>query len=104
MFTAGEVETVTVVRPPGRDRFGDPRPGTNIEHDIPGCLIAPGPSGENLDAANQVDTHLSVYAPPGADVTATDQVRVSGDLYQVVGAPRRWATAGVEIALHRVTG
>lgn len=104
MFAAGEVETVTVVRPPGRDRFGDPRSGTAIEHDIPGCLIAPGPSTENLDAANQVDTHLSVYAPSGADITATDQVRVRGELYQVVGQPRRWAGTGVEIALRRVTG
>jgi hypothetical protein len=101
---AGDTETVTVVRPTGRDAFGDPLPGTPAEHDIPGCLFAPGPSTENNTAAQQVDTDATVYAPPGADVLATDRVRARGNLFDVVGDPQVWGRAGVVIVLRKVTG
>lgn len=98
-------ETVTVVRTPGRDAFGDPLPGSATEFDVAGCLFAPGPSRELGFAANQVDSDGTVYAPPGTDVLATDKVRVRERLYSVVGDPQDWGNdAGVVIVLRRVTG
>ncbi len=104
MAGAGDTETVTVIRPPARDRFGDRMPGADTEFDVPGCLFAPGPSREPGFATNQVDTDGTVYAPPGADFLATDKVRVRGDVYTVVGKPQVWGTTGVVVALRQVTG
>jgi hypothetical protein len=102
---AGDTETVTVIRPPGNDEFGDPLPGTAVEFEVPGCLFAPGPSKEMGFAAATVDTDGTVYSPPGTDVLATDRVRVRGVVYSVVGHPQDWGrSAGVVIVLRRVTG
>lgn len=103
---AGNTETVTVVRPTGKDSFGDPLPGTATEFDLPGCLFAPGASQETPpgEPANQVDTHATIYAPPAADVRASDQIRARGVLYEVVGEPAVWSGFGTVIELRRVTG
>lgn len=106
-MAGGDQITVDVIRPPAKDGFGDPLPGTGITFPIPGCLFAPGPSIENLDAANQVQTDGTVYAPPGApsvNVRPDDQMRVRGDVYQVFGKPQDWGSAGVVILLRLVTG
>lgn len=104
MAGAGDTETVTVIRPTGRDAFGDPLPGDPDEFDVPGCLFAPGPSREVGFAANTVDTDGTVYAPPGTVVEPTDQMRVRGDVYSVVGVPQVWGRMGVVVVLRRVTG
>lgn len=104
MAGAGDNETFTVIRPPGRDVYGDPLTGSTTEFELPGCLFAPGPSREVGFAANMVDTDGTVYAPPGSDVRATDQMRIRGDLYKVVGQPQVWGSSGVVIAVRRVTG
>ncbi|MBQ1047856.1 hypothetical protein KBX50_05205 [Micromonospora sp. C51] len=96
--------TITVIRPPGRDAFGDPLPGTAIETLVPGCLFAPGPSTENQIAAMQVDSDATIYAPPGVDVRPTDRIRVRGEVYEVAGKPQDWGRAGVVILLRQVTG
>ena len=102
---AGEVETVTVVRGPGVDTFGDPLPGADTEFDIGGCLIAPRSTAENNFAASQVDTELAVYTPPDIpQVLPTDRMRVRGELHHVVGEPQVWGTFGVVISLRKVTG
>lgn len=97
-------ETVTVVRPPAKGRFGDPVPGTAAEIPVEGCLFAPGPSGENLDGANQVDATGTVFAPAGTVVRPSDRLRVRGELYEVAGKPMDWGTSGVQIPLRQVTG
>lgn len=104
MTAGGNVETVVIVRPPGKDKFGDPLPGEPARIPVQGCLFAPGPSVENLAGANQVEADGTVYAPPGTDVRPTDQVLVRGDLYEVDGKPRDWGTSGVVIVLKLVTG
>ncbi len=94
-------ETVTVVRPGGRDQYGDPT-GTATEFTVPGCLFAPGPSRELGLGAQQTVSDGTVYAPPGTDVRATDRVRVAGVLYSVVGDPQNWgAAAGVVVVLRK---
>lgn len=104
MFRAGDTETVTVVRPPARDTFGDALPGTEASTDLPGCLVAPGGSGEQNSGANQVTTDATVYAPPGADILATDRLLVRGQLHEVVGQPQQWTGYGLVIDVRRITG
>lgn len=93
-----------IVRPPGRDGFGDPLPGTAVEIPVPGCLFAPRSSAENLTGATQVGADGDVYAPAGTDARPTDQVRVRGELYEVDGRPADWGSSGVVIPVRRVTG
>lgn len=100
---AGDTETVTVIRPAGRDAFGD-ETGDPAEFTVPGCLFAPGPSQEPAFLALQVITDGTVYAPPGTEVVPTDRINVRGDLYTVVGHPQVWGSFGVVIALRRYTG
>ncbi|MEU1761304.1 hypothetical protein [Micromonospora sp. NPDC005652] len=104
MTGAGDVEAVVRLRPPQRDEYGDPVPGSGGELVIANCLFAPGPSAEMLNGATQVDTDGTVYAPPGADVLATDRLRIRGEIYEVSGRPRHWGNAGVEIVVKLVTG
>ncbi len=97
-------ETVTVIRPPARDRFGDQGAGTVVEFDIGGCLFAPGPSRETGFATQQVQSDGTVYGPPGMDVLATDRMRIRGDVYVVVGKPQVWGTTGTVVVLRLFTG
>lgn len=99
-----DIETITVVRPPARGRFGDPVSGTATEFDVGGCQFAPGPSTEASVAANTVEAEATVYAPPGVDIRATDQVRARGELWVVYGAPQFWGSFGTVIPLRRATG
>ncbi len=103
MAGAGDVETVTVIRPTGRDRYGDPLPGCS-ESDLDGCLVAPGGSFESPIGANTVTADLTIYAPPGVDVLPADQIRVRGEVFSVLGAVQRWGNVGVVIELRRVAG
>ncbi len=99
---AGEEETVTVIRMPARNAFGDPATvGDPPEFDLAGCLFAPGPSTELGVGAAGTDTDGTVYAPAGADVLATDRVRVRGQVFTVVGDPQDWGSAGVVIVLRK---
>lgn len=101
---AGNAETVVIVRPPPRGRFGDPAAGSTVEIDLPGVLFAPGPSSEDLVGANQVDTDATIYAPVGSVVLPTDRIRARDKEYSVVGEPQVWAGEGVVIKLRRVAG
>lgn len=99
-----DTETITVVRPAGKDPFGDPLPDPDVEFDVTGCLFAPGNSQELLVGQNTVVADAAVYGPAGVDVKATDKVRVRGDLYDVFGQPQFWGSAGTVIPLKRATG
>jgi hypothetical protein len=95
-------DTITVIRPPARDNFGDPVPGTAIEFTLPGALFAPGPSREMGLGAAGTDTDATVYAPGGSpQVLATDQVRAQGKVYTVVGDPQDWGAEGLVIVLRK---
>lgn len=106
MFTAGDTETITRIRPTGLDLMGDPNPGIPDELDIPGCLFAPGTSSESGpgDAARQATTFGTVYAPAGADITNTDQLRIRDQTFDITGVPAAWNTAGLVVEVRRTTG
>lgn len=104
MFAAGDVETVIRVRPPGKDRFGDPSGQSTPDLPIHGCMFAPGSSTEVQQSTNQVSTTGVVYAPVGSDVVPTDQLRIRGALYEVDGKPQQWPPVGVVINVRLYTG
>ena len=60
------------------------------EHDITGCHIAPRPSTENNDGRSGVIVGHTVFAPPGADVRATDRLIIRGEPHEVEGRPSVW--------------
>lgn len=107
-------QTLTVQRPGGTNRFGDPLPGT--EFLSPGWLLAPAGTSEHTEGGEQVIDRLTAYGPVDADVTATDRIVLSdGSRWQIVGQPQRYRTpfAGVvfssadglcALTLERVTG
>jgi len=110
-------DTVTILRPgpPTQDEYGNDVPGEATEIPVAGCGLAPrdgnSTSGnENVQGRDQVVVGLSLFAPAGTDLRATDQVRVAGVLYQVDGQPGAFrspftGSAGpVVAALELVTG
>lgn len=110
-------DTVTIVRPgaPTRDAYGNDVPGTPTEIQVAGCGISPrdstgSASNEITDARDTVISGLTLYAPYGTDIRATDKVRVGGQLYEVEGLPGSFrspltgSTGPVVAALELVTG
>jgi hypothetical protein len=110
-------DTVTIVRPgpPSRDAYGNDVPGPPTETPVPGCSVAPrdgtgAGANELTDARDTVFVGLTLYAPYGTDIRATDRVRVGGDLYDVVGLPGTFrspftgSTGPVVASLELVTG
>lgn len=110
-------DEVVIVRPgpPTEDVYGNDVPGVPTEIPVPGCGVAPrdgtgAGSNELTDARDTVIEGLVLYAPHGTDVKPTDQVRVGGDLYEVVGQPGSFrspftgSTGPVVVSLTLVTG
>jgi len=101
--------TVTVVRPVGKDRHGDSLPGDPSETTVSGASVQPASTQEELDSRDTVIAQWVCFMPPGTDITATDQVRFRGDLYDVDGDPQPWDDElgrphHIEVQLRRVTG
>ncbi len=80
--------TITVVRPAGANRWGEPLPGT--ETTVAGCW-AEEPAGSSLaevhDRSDTDTAKLTLYCPPGTDIRRTDQVRIDGELWEVNHRP-----------------
>jgi hypothetical protein len=98
-------EDVVIVRPAPRDKFGDPAGGSTSETTSPGWLVAPGSSTEQHDAQESVDSDVDLYRLGNFDddIRSTDQIRVRGLLYEVVGPPAVWRI-GTVIRLRKFTG
>ena len=101
-----DTESVTVVRPPGKAKFGDPAAGSPVESELAGALFAPGASSELNSGANSVDTDAALYLEGNTEtgVLPTDRIRVRGEMYEVVGKPAIWAGFGTVIQLRRFAG
>lgn len=78
--------TVTVLRPLAKTNRGDPT-GAPTPNLIPGCVVWPGASSEQVFQQDSVADTLNVLFPPGSDVTATDQVSYGGEVFDVQGNP-----------------
>lgn len=101
---AEDITTITVIRRPGKDRFGDPLPGPPVTFQIGGCRFAPSVTSEAHDGVNQVRVGAAVYGPPDMDVLPTDQIVVYGKTYEVDGDPEVWGSFGTVVPVRRSTG
>lgn len=104
-------ETVTfLTRTAGdRDSHGN-QTWTWTPTDIPGCVVWPTGSTEQVQGQDQTSERLTILAPYGTDVTAYERATVRGLTYEVQGVPSQWASpftstrAGVEVRVERVRG
>lgn len=104
-------ETVTLLRrtQSGRDAHGNPVWATS-EISVDRCAVWPTGSTEETQGQDQTSERLTVMFPYGTEVLSTDQARVRGQVYDVVGLPSSWSSpftttrAGVEVRLERVRG
>lgn len=102
--------TVTVVRGGTDPRTGDPLPSS--EHAISGVAVAPRYATESTTTDNATITGLTLYLPYGADLRATDTVRLPNDPdpWYVDGEKGSWlnpytgTAEGDEVALTRQKG
>lgn len=92
-----------------RDAHGN-KTWTWTEAAVPGCIVWPTGSTEQIQGQDQTSEQLTVLAPYGTDVTAYERARARGLLYEVNGVPSPWSSpftqtrAGVEMRLTRITG
>lgn len=109
-WPAGESATVLRAGASTTDPYGNEVPGEDTETTYQGCAVWPRVSSEDVQARDQVIDGLYVVFPTGADVVATDRVRVRGDVYLVDGEPGGYRSPltgtalGPQVALTRVTG
>ncbi len=105
--------TITVLRDgtPTQDRYGNDVPGPATETDVAGCMVLPpggqmATSTEDTNGRDLVVIVRTLFAPPTADIRATDRVRHDGVTYQVVGDPARYPgrLAHLEVQLKRWEG
>lgn len=92
MFTAGE--TVTVIRPGGRDRVGDRVEDTRFQ--VHGCAINQQSTSDNhgtrdtaVDNRQTAVTIVELFCPTGADIRRGDKVQIGDVTYLVDGQPWR---------------
>lgn len=106
-------ETVTRLRPTssGTDSLAQPIPGTPTETPIDGALFNPGGSSEPVEPGRTpVITEPTLYfRNQWPDITAKDQVRVRGVVYDVEGDPAVWhrgeqVRGGLVVPLKRAGG
>ncbi|EPD63175.1 hypothetical protein [Streptomyces sp. HGB0020] len=101
--------TVTVLRPPGNDAFGDPVGGDPAETEVTGAFMQPVQTSERTDDRDTVEASWTCFLPPDTDLRPTDQIRFRGLVYEVDGEPqpfdtRTGVTHHIEVRLRRVTG
>lgn len=92
MWSRGE--TVEVFRKKARDRHGDALDGGTegyvFHHEIENVAIDELSSEDLQDQRVGSETFVHLSCPSGADVLATDQIRLpDGDMYAVDGKPKR---------------
>lgn len=100
--------TITVLRAPkvaGDYGSTEANDWDNAEAaEVAGCSVQPAPAPEfTVDRATFI-SRWSVYAPPDADVTATDRIQWSGHTYEVDGEVLRWdypPLSHLQFILHR---
>jgi hypothetical protein len=112
-FARGESVEFLVRAKSGRDALGASL-YTETPVEVTGCALWPGTSTEQVQAADTVTTRWTLalprILPAGLAPTATDRVRVRGEVYEIDGTPDAYrsplsgARPGLVLQLVRVTG
>lgn len=108
----GEAVTRIRTQSAGVDRHGNPVPGDPVESPLFGALFAPGSTSEPFEVGRAaVIAEPTLYFPrTWPDLRPTDQVRVRGGVFEVIGDPSDWRSAyataagGLVVTLKRVEG
>ncbi|MBX5463804.1 MAG: head-tail adaptor protein [Steroidobacteraceae bacterium] len=83
--------TVELVRPAGRDAWGNVVTGETTVT-VTGCFWQPVSSSEAQDGSDTVTTVARLFMPAGADPTAADRIRFGGREYEINGRPSLFHT------------
>ena len=73
VFANGQTVTLITRTKTGEDSYGNDVYG-ETPTDVPGCVVWPTASTENVQAEDQVITGLTALLPVGTDVSAVDAV------------------------------
>lgn len=102
-------ETVEVWRQGDSDGF-DELPVLTLHHVVGGVVVAPDETDEYGKFASTTFTVWELYCPAGADITATDRVKVRGLMWDVRGEPSEWRSPfsswvpGLKVVVTRTVG
>lgn len=89
-------QSITRIRPGTKDLRGSTVPDwSNVkELDIVGCSVQPAATTLSQDGrVLGVSEQLTAYLPEGSDVQAGDRIRFEGEIYTIVGEPKKWTAA-----------
>lgn len=106
-MAAKGTETVIRLRATGAPgRHGAAAPAGRVA--ISFCHVIPRTSSEDSDDANTVIVGLTLVAPGGTDLKASDRIEYKGLTYEIEGEPgdymKRGRSKAVIAGLRRVTG
>lgn len=71
------------------DEYGNPAPTGELVTTVEGCSVQALSGTEVTVGRDTIVSRWQVFAPPSADVTATDRVEWAGDTYEVDGEVQR---------------
>lgn len=61
-----------------------------VPHTVTGCSVQPLTGPEVIVGRDTIVSRWQIFAPPGADLLATDRVVYAGDTYDVDGEVQRY--------------
>jgi len=108
-FTYGQTVTLRRRSVSGQDGYGNDTYAF-VEENISPCAVQPGGSGEELQFADRLTSDITVFLPPGTDISYVDAIVVDDIEYEVRGVPQAWQspfsgnTAPVQVSASKVTG
>lgn len=92
MLVSFATETLTRLRPVTVMDHGSPVQDWSVPDvaALPGWSLQPGASTEDTLHREAVRVDWTAYGPYGADILATDKIRLPSGDYSVIGEPERW--------------
>lgn len=89
-------QEVTRIRPSTKVSRGSNVPDWNNADEllIKECSVVPAGTSLNMgERVEGISDGLTAYLPVNADVVAGDRIKFEGEIYTIMGEPRRWISA-----------